>query len=669
MRLSILLLVFFISFTGFAQDYDFGKISKEELIEKFNPLDSSASATYLYKYRRTYYNYVQGQGFQLITDVHERIKIYNQEGFKYATKSIMLYRDNSTREKVGNLKAYTYNLINNKIDDVKLKKDGVFNTEKSSYFDETKFTMPNVKEGSVIEYEYKLISPFYWNVDEFEFQHDIPVKKIYAKIEIPEYFNFKVNTKGYLLVTPESSSKRGKITFNDRTRTEGRLGASKTTFSSSSIDFQTYITSYNINNIPALKDEPYVNNINNYRSSVKYELSYTKFPNSPMDFYSTTWEDVVKTIYKSSNFGEELNKTGYFEDDIDAIIATTSDPFNRLSLIFDFVKSKVKWNEYYGKYTDKGVRKAYKEQVGNVAEINLMLTSMLRHAGLNANPVLVSTRNNGIPLFPTRIGYDYVISCVEMPEGNILLDATSKYGSPNILPYRVLNWDGRIIRKDGNSTLVSLYPKTNSKNTVTMVVKLDEEGSIEGNYRISKTNHNALSYRVKFNNANENDFLEKLENKYGGIEISDFKVSNATDLTKPVTETYKFFKESQADIIGNKIYFSPLFFLATKENPFKLEKREFPVDFGFPSESMYRIIINLPEGYEVESIPEVAVLALPDNLGTFKYNISQKGSVINLIITTEINESIISPLYYDALREYFKMFIEKENEQIVLSKT
>ena len=109
-----------------------------------------------------------------------------------------------------------------------------------------------------------------------------------------------------------------------------------------------------------------------------------------------------------------------------------------MALIFDFVKSKVKWNEYYGKYTSDGVKKAYKEQVGNVAEINLMLTSMLRYAGLNANPVLVSTRDNGIPLFPTREGYNYVISCVELPTGKVLLDATNKYGSPNILPYTEL---------------------------------------------------------------------------------------------------------------------------------------------------------------------------------------------------------------------------------------
>jgi len=669
MRVSIFIVVFCLGITAFSQNYGFGKVSKEELLEKFNPLDSSASATYLYKYRNTYFKYVQKQGFQLITSVRERIKIYNQEGFDYATKSINLYKSNSDKEKATNIKAYTYNLIDGKIEEVKLKKDGVFRTEKSKYFDETKFTLPNIKEGCIIEYEYKIFSPFYTNINEFEFQHEIPIKKLEAKFEAPEYFTFKVNTKGFLPVIPKKSTKNDKITFRDKTRGGAGFNTSSTSYSSSSLDFIKYITSYNLSNIPALKDEPYVNNIDNYRSSAKYELSYTKFPNSRMEYFSTTWEDVVKRIYESSNFGPELNKTGYFEKDIDALISSVSDPVKRISLIFNFVKSKIKWNEYYGKYANDGVRKAYKNQVGNVAEINLMLTSMLRYAGLNSNPVLVSTRHNGIPLFPTREGYNYVISCVEMPTGIILLDATNKYGSPNILPYRTLNWEGRIIKKGEESTLISLYPKESSKTILTMMVNLDEEGNIEGNYRNIKTNHKALSYREKYNDENEDDFLEELENEYEGIEISDFKVTNAIDLSKPVMESYKFIKESQADIIGDKIYFSPLFFLKTKENPFKLEKREFPVDFGYPSSSKYRIIVSLPEGYQVESMPEATSLALPDNLGSFKYIISKRETSIQVLIDTNINVPIVSSLYYEALKEYFKLLIEKENEQIVLTKS
>ncbi|WP_100609953.1 DUF3857 domain-containing protein [Confluentibacter lentus] len=667
MKTTTLLLVLCFSITTLAQNYDFGKVSKEELEEKLNPLDTAANATYLYKNRRTYIKYEQSFGFQLITDIHERIKIYNQEGFDYATRQVELYKSGSDEEKVSSLKAITYNLVDGKIEETKLEKDGIFKTEVSKYYNETKFTMPNIKEGSVIEYKYTIVSPFYWNVDDFVFQHAIPVKKLEASFETPEYFNFKLNTKGYLLVTPNVETKSGQIYF-PATR-EVREGLSVTPArSASTLDHITTLTSYNLSNIPALKDEPYVNNIGNYRSAIQYELSFTKFPNSPIKYYSTTWEDVVKTIYESSSFGDELNKTGYFEDDVNVLISSISDPMARAASIFNFVKTKVKWNGYNGISCRDGVRKAYKDQTGNVAEINLMLTAMLRHAGLNANPVLVSTRQNGIPLFPTIDGYNYVISGIETEQGVVLLDASNKFTMPNILPTKALNWEGRIIRKNKSSSTISLYPSEQSRNTITMLANLDESGNIEGNYRSIKTNHDAMSYREKYLETDKTQFLENLENKYKGMEISDYEVKNDYDLSEPITETYKFSLESQADVIGNKLYFSPLFFLKTNENPFKLEKREFPVDFGYPSETAYRMIINVPEGYKVESMPQPAVVMMPDNLAEFKYNVSGNEKSIQVIVSTKMNAPIISPMYYDSLKEYFNKFIEKEAEQIILTK-
>jgi hypothetical protein len=671
MKISIFFISLFLSLTAFAQDYDFGEVSKEELEEKYNSLDSSASATYLYKNRKSYFEYNKVLGFQLITNIHERIKIYNAEGFKYATPLISLYKDNSEREKIKNINAYTYNLIDGKIVDNKIKKDAIFDTERNTFFNETTFTLPNIKEGSVIEYEYTIVSPFFWNVNEFQFQHEIPIKKLDAVFEAPEYYNFKVNYKGFLQITPVNEVKADRIIHTKNYNATGgtRLNSgAKTKIVTYTETFDKNVATFNLVNIPALKEEPFVNNIDNYRSSAKYELSYTKFWTGALKYYSTTWEDVVKTIYNSSDFGNELDRTGYYEDEVDALITNEKDTLNRISLIYDFVKSKVKWNGYYSKYTNDGVRKAFKEHTGNVAEINLMLISMLRYVGIDSNPVLVSTRRNGIPLFPTLLGYNYVIASVNVSNKTVLLDATSKYSNINVLPFRALNWEGRIIKKNETSSLISLYPKEKSKNTIRMMVELDKDGTINGGYRNTHTSHDALIFRENYNEVNKDDFLKKLENKYNGLEISDYKVKNDSDFSKPVVESYKFVNESQTDIIGDKLYFSPLFFLKTVENPFKLEKREFPVDFGYASESSYRIIINIPDGYKIESLPKAEAVMLLDNLGGYKYNISGSGNTIQLAFDIEMNQPIISPRYYNDLKAYFIKLINKQAEQIVLTK-
>ncbi|TWO33380.1 DUF3857 domain-containing protein [Seonamhaeicola sediminis] len=664
--MRVILIVFVLCITNlmFSQDYKFGKVSKEELKETVCSIDSTANAAFLYKFRRTYYEYIKDEGFVLKTDIHERIKFYNQEGFDYATKQVRLYNGSGGEEKISNLKAYTYNIEKGKVVSEKLSKDDIFKSEANKYSNSVKFTMPNIKPGSVIEFKYQINSPYWSNVDEFIFQHDIPIKKLEAEFDVPEYYNFKVNTKGFLSVVPEVENKNGVIRFVDKSRSQ--IGG--TVYDNSEIAYYRQVSKYHLQDIPALKEEPFVNSINNYRSSAKYELSYTKFPNSQIETYSTTWEDVVDRVYQSSNFGDELKKTAYFQSDIDALVGSVSGAEEKMAMIFDYVKSQVKWNGYYGFYADD-VKKAYKSHAGSSGDINLMLTAMLRYAGLNANPVLVSTRTHGVPLFPTREGYNYVVTWVRLPNDKVaLLDATDKYSVPNILPLRALNWQGRIVAENGGYGVIDLYPKNKSENSVTMMAKIDEEGALEGSYRSIKTNHRALSFRNSYNEADKDDFLEKLENRYNGIEISDYTVKNDMDLSKPIQESYKFNKESQVDIIGEKMYFSPLFHLRTKENPFKLEKREFPVDFGYPSLTSFRVILSIPEGYKIESTPESVALALPDNLGSFSYMVKGGGRNIQVMVETQINESIISPIYYEVLKEYFNTFIQKEAEQIVLTK-
>ncbi|WP_248722137.1 DUF3857 domain-containing protein [Seonamhaeicola sp. ML3] len=667
--LSVLFLIC-ITLFGSAQNYKFGKVSKEELEEKVCALDSTAGAEYLFKKRHTFYEYHRSDGFKLHTEIHVRIKIYDQNGFDYATKEIDLYKDGGgMEERLTELKAYTFNLEDGKVVQTKIDKSEVFRTDASKYSNEVKFTMPDIKPGCVIEYKYTLVSPFISHVDEFVFQHDIPIQKLEAVFEVPEYFSFKPRTKGYLMFQPIAESKKDVLTYKTEVPiTENTKLDSKSLYRTGEIEYNKDIYTYNLENISALKEEPYVNSINNYRSSVKYELSYTKFPHSAIEYYSTTWKDVVQRIYKSSSFGDELDKSSYFKDDIDALIGSVSEPVQKMALIFNYVKAQVKWNGYYGFYSED-IKKAYKDHVGNTGDINLMLTAMLRYAGLNANPVLVSTRTHGVPLFPTREGYNYVVSCVKFEDDTVaLLDATDEFSIPNILPLRTLNWQGRIVAENGGSSPINLYPRTKSKDMVFMMLKLDDEGTVQGNYRSTKTNHKALAFRNNYIRADKDDYLEKLENKYNGIKIENYEVKNAKDLSKPIVESYKFIKESQADIIDDKIYFTPLFYLSINENPFKLEKREFPVDFAYPSITSYKVLIHIPEGYKIEYIPESASFALPDNLGAFSYKVMGNGNSIQVSVDSQINQSIISPIYYEALREYFNTFIQKEAEQIVLTK-
>jgi len=662
-----MMLLFLMTFSiAGAQKMELGKVTIEELQQQSHPLDPSAPAAILFQKGQTEFGYVESKGFIMTTKVQVKIKIYKKEGYEWANHKVRYYLINDSKETASYSDAVTYNLEAGKIVKSKLKSDGEFDEKINKYWGRKKITMPNVKEGSIVEYEYTVISPNYGSLPDWQFQSSIPVAYSEYKTYIPEYFIYSPTQKGYISPKISVEKQNRSITFNNKERSSGYVG--KTTFSQDKLDYQEVRTTYIAQNLPAMKEEDYVNNIDNYTSSITHELSILKWPNSPVKNFSTDWETVAKTIYLTDDFGSELNKTGYFEDDINLLIGKITTPEEKIAAIFNYVKENVHWNEFTGYSCNDGVRKAYKDKTGNVAEINLMLTAMLRFAGLTANPVLVSTRENGIALFPNRNAFNYVIAAVEIKGGLILLDATDKYSVPNVLPLRDLNWFGRLIRKDGTSAEVNLMPGALSKETVNILYSINAKGEIAGKVRRQLADHTALAFRQKNSATNKDSYLENLENQNNKIEINEYTRENDLDLSKPIIETYSFKDLNDTEIIGDKIYILPELFFSASVNPFKQEKREYPVDFGYPTEVKYNINIDIPEGYSVETLPTSINIVTEDQLGSFKYVTATVGNKIQVSITTSINQAIVSTEYYEILKDFFQKMLDKQNEKIVLKK-
>lgn len=668
---KLFILVFLTSFcTGFSQKkLELGKVTIEELQEKMHPIDTSAVAAVLFKKGEVRFEYTQDKGFTMVTEVSTRIKIYKKEGYDWANNKVNYYIGTNYKENVTFSDAVTYNLVAGKIEKTKLKNDGEFDEKVNKFWGQKKISLPNIKEGSIIEFQYILRSPSIGSIDEWQFQTSIPVNYSEFIINVPEYFNFNPNFKGFLFptVTVENVNRKIDYTYRENA-TPGLNGKSVSTVSNEALDFVETKTKHVVENIPAMKNEIFVNNIANYQSSVSYELSVVKYPNSTVKTYSTDWETVSKKIYESDDFGLEVNKTGYFEADVDLILkdVTTSD--EKIAAIFTLVKSHMNWNKNNSYYCDEGVRKAYKDKTGNVAEINLMLISMLRYAGFEANPILVSTRSNGIAIFPSRYAFNYVIAGVENNNRILLLDATNKNALPNILPFNALNWMGRMIRKNGTSTEVDLMPKGNSKDVINLVASIDKDGKMTGKIRENYFDYNAFGYRERYNAINKENYLEQLEKKFPGIEIDEYEVLNKTDLSKPIIENYSFTHNNAVEMIGDKMYVTPMFFYADTKNIFTQEKRDYPIDFIFPHQDKYNISFTIPEGYIVEAIPKSKSVAMVDGIGSFKYLISNNANQFQIVYTLDVNQAIVGSEYYDVLKNFFKEIVDSHSEKIVLKK-
>lgn len=642
-----------------SQNYQLGKVTIAELQEKVHPTDSSAPAAILFKKGRTYFSYNKDAGFTANHVCEVKIKIYKKQGLKWADQKVRFYigYENLNEDRLEFSDAITYNLENGSIVKTKLENQGTFKKKINNYWKEKAITLPNVKVGSIIEYKYILKSENIVKFPDFDMQYDIPVNYFYYKTEIPEFYIYKPILIGGIPLETDSKISTGSQTFeNEHNQTN-------------SFSYRQIEAYYSGKNIPALYEEPYVNNIENYKGTIKHELERVRMPEQPVKDYTLTWEGVAKTIFKDDSFGKELNEMSFLVEDVKRLIGNVESQNERLNLVFTYVQNKMNWNENYGYYTDKGVKKAYTDQTGNVAEINFILINMLRLAGIDANPVLVSTIENGLPVYPTRTGFNYVIAAAEIDGKQFLLDATHKYTSPNILPLNVLNWKGRLIKNDGTSLEIDLEPSNPSKESFNLMAKIAQDGKMNGQVRILRTDYDAYQFRVENADKTQDNYLEKFERELGDLNISNYKIENQkSNIKDPILETFSFTSGGQSDIIGGKIFVSPLLFFTRTKNPFNQEQRVMPVYFGYKNQQKYNVNIEIPDGFQIESLPQPIRIATEDKNIIYLLNFAAEGNKIQITCSKEINSSIFAAEQYTGLKNIFQKVVASQNEKIVLKK-
>ena len=668
---NFLLCLLIMTVTATAQNFKYGKVSKEELAEKANPAYPEAEATVLYREYKVAFDYTQGKGFTQTVTVHERIKIYTKEGFDWATKNRIVY-DNGSEREVFEVKGVTYNLVDGSIEKEKLDRNAEFEERINKYRVSNKFTMPNIREGSVIEYEYEIMSPFS-SIDNIDLQYTIPINKEVVDIRVPEFYvyNIQSNPRASVSFNFETDSREKEVNFRSRS---GIGSANYGSYNSNNSATRAGTSSYKENsytleesNIPPLKKEVFVDNLENYKATSLWELAMVNDPGGIPENRATTWEAVSKSVFESDDFVNQIKKTDYYQAELDAMLQQATTDEEKMALVLNFVKSKVKWNKYYGYFPDKGVKKAYKDGLGNTADINLMLISMLQSAGLDTYPVLVSTKENGIPVYPTREGFNYVIAAVKSNGAFHIMDASDPFSNVNLLPERAMNWQGRLIRPDGSSDWVGLYPGYVSQKLTYIQAEIDGD-NVLAKVRERKGGHFAKEYRSAYVNSTVESQQDAINTGAEVVVISEFETKDLKSLKQNMSISYTANSNSLVEEIGGDLYISPMLFFAQTENPFKDSSREYPIFFEYPKSQKYNISIKIPEGYKVKSLPQGVKATLANNNGSYSYLLQETPGMLQLAVSLDINTPVILPQDYEYVKGMFSQITTKEKEKVVLTK-
>ena len=652
--------------------YQFGKVSAEDFDTKKFTVPTTEGGIIIFDVGTSWFEGNNKGWFSLIYEVKRRIYISDKKGFDLSTVSIPLYLNpkSNDEEKLEDIKAVTYNLENGAVVATKLDRDQIFRENVSKNYIRRKFTMPAVKEGSIIEYTYRINSDFLFNLQPWSFQGAYP--RMYSKYEvsIPEFFRYVFLSQGYLPFTDHKESDRMEnYVVRERVSNGEYVGSSNNEYKlTGKVTTNTWL----IKNVPAMKEESFTSSLNNHISKIDFQLGGYSFPNSAYQPVMETWTAVGKRLSEHEEFGAALGKDKEWISDNTMQITDKQDQLVYAKAIYAYVRNNFKSKGISGIWLTQPLKQTINSRTGSSQDINLLLTHILRGKGFDAMPVILSTRANGRvnEVYPLMNQYNYVVTLVNINDNSYLLDASVPYLGFDRLPEYAYNGTARVIVPNQAPKSIVLDPATNIEQKVTSLDMRPDAatpGKLTGKYESLLGYNESANVRSLILSQGKEAFTKRIQDAFNGdMSVSDITIDKLDAYDEPVKVSYTVSLAYGKD--NNIIYLNPMLHEAMKENVFKSQQRLYPVEMPYRSAEKYNLHIILPDGYAIDELPKSVNANYNDDEGQFKYVFSKNEKEINLKSEFMINKSIFNADEYEDLRNYFDYLVKVEAEQIVLKK-
>lgn len=653
------LLLAFVCFTAKAQTpattqpttQPFGKIDIADLEMKACDFEKDANAEVLFDKGNVYF----GADLMSITnEIHRRIKVFNDHGKNEADVHIKFYSGNHL-EYITGLQAQTINLVDGKPEITKLDKKLIYTKVIDKNNSEITFTFPDVKPGSVLEYKYSLNANSYRDFPDWEFQDHIPVRYSELYTSIPDVFYFRPNSNLSIALA------KFKTTSDSRSMLDG----------GHAYPYNLENTLRALVNVPSLPNEPFMSSYRDNVQSIRFQLVTVKPIGGFVINHSDTWAKVGGILADDEDFGGQLKRKVNGEEAIIAKAKAIKLIDQRIAYLFNEVKSTMKWDGTDRWYTIDGTSRAWQNKTGNATEINLILYHLLKQSGVEAYPMVVSTREHGrvMPFYTSLVQFNRGVVYVPVDTAKrYVLDASGKYNMYNETPAELLNSSGLYIDKSKDLyDIVTLKTDEPARESVFVNAEIKAGGKVEGNVQISSSSYNKINVVDRYKTDGEKKYVDFLRHDDNNVKLTGLKLENMEVDSLPLMQKFDF----NLDLAGsdeNYIYLNPNLFSALKTNPFLSENRQTDIEFGYNRSYSINGIFKMPAGYKADALPKSASMVMPDKSFTFKRIVAEQDGSIVIRYNVSYNVPEYDKANYPDFYAFFKKMHEMLNEVIVLKK-
>ena len=640
-RKMFLPLLFLISFLFIATDIDaqsfpafpdFGIFTPEEVALKEVPFDKDANAVIIHDLARSEYN----EEHNLITEHRIKIKILNEKGIDRGDIRIRFHHKDDF-EFLSGIDAVirTYE-PNGQFTTEHIERKSIYTTKINQYYSETKFALPNVKAGSIFEYTYFSNMKHYGGLEDWSFQADLPTLTSYYRLAIVPNTEFTYQV--YKL--PD-------IPITIVNKMDG-------------------LVTYQMQNIPGLHDEAYMDSRRDNLQHVRFQLSAIN-RSGFKEKYINSWDDAARQLLDEPALGGQLNKSLSGTDEFIKETKAIADVTERIKAVYKYVQQKISWNGYYSKYSSDGVKKAWEKGSGTTGEINMIFVNLLTDVGVTACTLMVNDRDEGkIDVsYPFIDQFSKLVSYVSLPGKALVIDAADRSTPMQLIPLVLLNTYGYKIDKKNKGLMMIEDDKLYDDNKININGALSEEGVLTGTIITQSSDYARLERKTHFKKVASAKFLENYYSEgYTDLKADSLEIVNLDNDSLPLVQNLKFTQTLNTS--GDYTFLNYHLFTGLLKNPFTNDFRFSDINFGSPQRIVVTQMVQLPPNYKVDALPKNTGMRTADTSLSFTRFLKEENGVISMQVKFEVNRSFFERDEYGMLKDFYKKLFVMLNEQIVL---
>jgi hypothetical protein len=635
----------------------YGDVKIKDFVKNYS-IDTSSEAVVLSdKAEITFEGNPRG-GIDFVFSRHRRVHILKSAGLSYA--SLLEYKYMAgIKDRINGIDAASYNVENGKVVKSEMKSNGIFETAINKYYSKVEFVVPNVKEGTIIEFRYKYLSVYKDELKPWYFQESIPILYNELTFTIPEFFSYTFHTQGYnALLSQTNTDIQSKLKYNDADETQAPDWVN--------LNFKANQSVYSMKDVPALKPEQYSTATKNFISKIEFQLSSV---NSPLQYRKivNTWSMLDEKYLSDNDYQSVLDsKNDRIKTTLTSLNLANLDINDKIKTIYKYVRDNYTVSESgYSPYMTQKISKIIESKTGSNSDINGVLIGLLKAEGIQADPIILSLRDRGQiqEIFPFVDRFNFMIAGVRENGKLFYLDASQKKLPFKLLPISHYNGYARLISTKGH--LVNISPDSCLEREVVSVKLKEVEGELIGKFENKLGLQN--SYMLRANQDLQKTVFNDVKTKMSSdIEIENEKADNLDKEDGSVLLSFDYKMQISEDSI---MYISPFVFAKYSNNPFPNKERRLPIEFPFLDDYNYIFNLDVPKGFEVIELPKSQVFSLDENKSIqFEFNSSKSNSNILIRSRIKINKSLFLPNEYADIRELYNLVSKKFNEQIVLKR-